>query len=87
MTNSPHSQRHLNRKHIAEEFVREWVSSHVSNVSEFSDVPRHVDILACQMTADARLEGISGGDIASVVGNIDDFLTQACQMIPTVGGV
>jgi hypothetical protein len=87
MTKLSHGQKHYDRKQIAEEFVREWVSSNVSPLPGLVDVARQVDTLACQMTADARLQGISGGEIAEVVGNIDDFLTQECQLVPIVSGV
>jgi hypothetical protein len=62
MTKLSHGQKHYDRKQIAEEFVREWVSSNVSPLPGLVDVARQVDTLACQMTADARLQGIIGAN-------------------------
>ncbi len=59
-----------------ENFAQEWVLSNVTNVPGLSDLAREVDRLAAKMTADARLAGISGGELARTVGDIDDYLTR-----------
>jgi hypothetical protein len=63
----------------AGKFVAEWISANVANVPGLEDLPREVERLACQMTADARQAGISGGEINRAVGDIDEFLTRAYE--------
>ncbi len=75
MTKSAYAQTISDRNEKAGNFAQEWVSSNVINVPGLDDVPRGVERLASQMTADAREQGIRGGDIARSVGDIDDFLT------------
>ncbi len=70
-------------------FIREWISSNVYNVPGLVDLPREIERLAAQITSDARLAGISGGDIARAVGDIDDYLTGAYENLspgPVTGG-
>jgi hypothetical protein len=63
-------------------FVTGWVAQNVRGVKGPSNVPSEVNRLAADMTGDARLLGISGGELHQVVGDIDDYLTvqyeQAC---------
>ena len=75
MTKAAHAQSIHDRTRKAGQFAQEWVSSNVINVPGLDDLPREVERLASQMTADAREQGIRGGDIARSVGDIDDFLT------------
>ena len=75
MNKSAHAQTLQDRADRAGKFAREWILSNVNKVPEPGDLPREVDRLACQMTADARLEGIRGADIVRSLGDIDDFLT------------
>ncbi len=79
MTKSPHGQLLLERTEKAEEFAREWISTNVYNVPDLADLPREIERLASQITSDARLLGISGGDIARAVGDIDEYLTAAYE--------
>jgi hypothetical protein len=48
-------------------------------VPDPGDLPHQIDLMACQMTADARLAGIRGADIVRSIGDIDDFLTAEYQ--------
>ena len=75
MTKAAHAQSIHDRTRKAGQFAQEWVSSNVINVPGLDDLPREVERLASQMTADAREQGIRGGDIARSVGDIDEFLT------------
>ena len=63
-------------------FVNDWVAQNVRRVKDLSNVPGEVNRLAASMTGDARVHGISGGDLHGIVGDIDDYLTeqyeQAC---------
>jgi hypothetical protein len=85
MNKSPHGQL-SERTDKAGNFIREWISSNVYNVPGMADLPREVERLAAQITSDARLAGISGGDLARAVGDIDDFLTGAYENL-TLGPV
>jgi hypothetical protein len=78
MTKSPHGQL-SERTDKAGNFIREWISSNVYNVPGLTDLPREVERLAAQITSDARLAGISGGDLDRAVGDIDDYLTGAYE--------
>lgn len=69
----------LLRAEKARSFAQDWVSSNVYNGPDQDDVPGEIERLASLMTADARLQGISGGDIDRAVGDIDDFLTGAYE--------
>jgi hypothetical protein len=79
MTKSPHGQLPNERTKKAGEFAREWISSNVYNVPGLVDLPREIERLASQITSDAREMGISGGDLARAVGDIDDYLTGAYE--------
>jgi hypothetical protein len=63
-------------------FVADWVALNVRSVKGLSNISGEVNRLAAGMTGDARVLGISGGDLHRAVGDIDDFLTgqyeQAC---------
>ena len=69
-------------KNDVQNFVTGWVAQNVRAVKGASNVPSEVNRLAASMTGDARIEGISGGEIHGAVGDIDDYLTeqyeQAC---------
>ena len=69
-------------KKDVQNFVNGWVAQNVRMVKDLSNVPSEVNRLAASMTGDARIEGISGGDLHGAVGDIDDYLTeqyeQAC---------
>jgi hypothetical protein len=79
MIKSAHAQTLQDQTDRAGKFAREWILSNVNKVPDPGDLPREIDRLACQMTADARLEGIRGGDIVRSIGDIDDFLTAEYQ--------
>jgi hypothetical protein len=90
MTKSPHGQSLNDQTEKAGNFAREWISSNVYNVPGLADLPREIERLASQITSDARLLGISGGDLARAVGDIDDYLTGAYENvmpIPVDAGV
>ena len=59
-----------------EQFVRDWVASNVHLVPELADVMAEIDRLASNLTGDARAFGISGRDLNTTVGDIDDYLAQ-----------
>jgi hypothetical protein len=72
----------MKAKSDIENFVKSWVAQNVHSVKGLSNLPSEVDRLAASLTGDARVEGISGGDLNRTVGDIDDYLTaqyeQAC---------
>lgn len=74
MSKSAHAQSLQDRADKAGKFVRDWILSNINNVPDAGELPREIDRMACQMTADAREQGIRGGDIVRAVGDIDDFL-------------
>ena len=63
-------------------FVNGWVAQNVRGSKIPSNIAGEVNRLAANLTGDARVEGISGGDLNRAVGDIDDYLTeqyeQAC---------
>jgi hypothetical protein len=63
-----------------ETFVKGWVAANVRGIPGLSNVTPEVDRLAASLTGDARAEGISGGDIHQVLGDIDDYLTDQYQL-------
>jgi hypothetical protein len=73
-------------KNDIQNFVNGWVTQNVRTVKGLSNIPAEVNRLAADMTGDARLLGISGGELHQVVGDIDDYLTeqyeQACAAEP-----
>jgi hypothetical protein len=64
-----------------EKFVASWVAQNVRTVKGLSSLPQEVDRLAARLTGDARLEGISGGDLNRTVGDIDDYLTEQYNQV------
>jgi len=53
-------------------FVTEWIAANsVTGGPSASEIDR----LASELTAAARIRGISGGEINKVFGDIDDYLT------------
>jgi hypothetical protein len=61
-------------------FTRLWLADNLAGGAQAeTDLARQVDNLAAKMTADARLQGISGGELAKSFGDIDDFLTGEYQ--------
>lgn len=68
----------LQRTEKARRFAQDWVSSNVYNGPDPDEGPGEIERLACLMTGDARLQGISGSDIDRAVGDIDDYLAGEC---------
>ena len=72
----------MKQKTEVQSFVNDWVALNVRSVKGLSNIPVEVNRLAAGMTGDARVLGISGGDLNRAVGDIDDYLTeqyeQAC---------
>jgi hypothetical protein len=72
----------MKNKSDVETFVKHWVADNVRSVPGLASVSSEVDRLAAGLTAAARDQGISGGDLNRAVGDIDDYLTtqyeQAC---------
>ena len=66
-----------------ERFVKHWVAENVRNVPGLANVQSEVDRLAASLTGDARVEGISGGDINLALGDIDEYLTEQYQALAT----
>ena len=64
-----------------EQFVRDWVASNVHLVPELADVMAEIDRLASNLTGDARALGISGRDLNTTVGDIDDYLAEQYQRV------
>ena len=65
-------------------FTRAWLADNLAadlavSAQAETDIARQVDNLAAKMTADARLQGITGGELAKNFGDIDDFLTGEYQ--------
>jgi hypothetical protein len=61
-------------------FTRAWLADNLDGSAQpEADIARQVDNLAAKMTADARAQGISGGELARSFGDIDDFLTGEYQ--------
>ncbi len=64
-------------------FVTDWVTLNVRSIKGLSSISGEVNRLAAGMTSDARVLGISGGDLHRTIGDIDDYLTeryeQACN--------
>ena len=63
-----------------QDFVNDWVALNVRSVKGLSSVAGEVNRLAASMTGDARLLGISGGELHQVVGDIDDYLTEQYEL-------
>lgn len=59
-----------------EHFVQEWLAEHLQVHPGLTNVPLEVDRLAAHLTGDARIHGITGGDMHRVLGDIDAYLTE-----------
>jgi hypothetical protein len=62
-----------------ETFVNSWVAHNVRSMHNLSNIPSEIDRLAAGLTGAARAEGISGGELNRVLGDIDDYLTEQFQ--------
>jgi hypothetical protein len=71
----------MKNKATVETFVTGWVTRNVRLVPGLSNLPSEVDRLASGLTAAARAEGISGGDLNRAVGDIDDYLTGQYEQV------
>ena len=60
-------------------FTQAWLADNLAGGQAEGDIARQVDSLAAKMTADAREQGITGGELAKSFGDIDDFLTGEYQ--------
>jgi len=65
-----------------EKFAKQWVRANVRKTPGLIDLSYEVDRLSAKITADARVDGISGLELARSVGDIDDFLTIAYDQAP-----
>jgi hypothetical protein len=63
-----------------EAFAKAWVTTHV-RVVPGANLANEVDRLAAHITGDARMEGISGRELHSALGDIDDYLTGQYQQV------
>ena len=68
-------------KSDVQNFVNDWVAQNVRSVKGLSNVPSEVNRLAASMTGDARVLGISGGELHQAVGDIDDYLTKQYEQV------
>jgi len=68
---------HNNRD--VETFVNAWVARNVRAEHGLSPIPGEIDRLAADLTGAARAQGISGGELHRVLGDIDDYLAGQCQ--------
>ena len=68
-------------KNDVRNFVNDWVAQNVRSVKGLSNVPSEVNRLAASMTGDARVLGISGGELHGAVGDIDDYLTKQYEQV------
>jgi hypothetical protein len=62
-----------------EAFAKTWVATHVRVVPGVANLAYEVDRLAAHITSDARMQGISGRDLHSALGDLDDYLTGQYQ--------
>jgi hypothetical protein len=69
----------MRSKTDVETFVADWVAKNVQGMTGLAALPAEVDRLAANLTGDARAEGISGGELNRVFGDIDDYLNAQCQ--------
>ena len=63
-------------------FAGDWVSQNLQAISSPARLEFQVDCWAAQMTADARRQGIAGGDLARCLGDLDDYLTAQYYLLP-----
>jgi hypothetical protein len=60
-----------------ERFAADWVAHNLRVVrSPSTNMAWEVDRLAAELTGAARANGISGGELNRVLGDIDDYLTE-----------
>ena len=59
-----------------ETFAADWVARNLPRPRGLSPIPGEIDRLAAGLTGDARMRGISGGDLHRTLGDIDDYLTE-----------
>ena len=71
--------RHLNSD--VQSFVNGWVARNVRAEHGLSANPGEIDRLAAGLTGAARAEGISGGELHNVLGDIDDYLAAQCRKL------
>jgi hypothetical protein len=71
----------VKNKSAIESFATQWVAANVRSVPGLTNLPPEVDRLASSLTADARRQGISGGDLNRALGDIDDYLTGQYEQI------
>ncbi|HET7083684.1 MAG TPA: hypothetical protein VFI23_02870 [Rhizomicrobium sp.] len=64
-----------------EGFVAEWVANNMRGQNAISNTPLEVDRLAAGLTGAARAQGISGGDLHRVLGDLDDYLAEQCRRL------
>jgi hypothetical protein len=62
-----------------EAFVADWIATNVSNKRNPAHMPADIDGLAAALTGSARAQGISGGDLHRLLGDIDDYLSTQCR--------
>jgi hypothetical protein len=62
-----------------ESFVNDWVARNVRVMPRHVSLTQEVDRLAAELTGDARIHGISGGDIHRALGDIDEYLDAQLQ--------
>jgi hypothetical protein len=69
-----------------EAFAKAWVAAHLRVVPGAANLAYEVDRLAAHITGDARAQGISGRELHSALGDLDDYLTgqyqQAAEALP-----
>lgn len=63
-----------------QDFVSDWVALNVRKIKGLSSISGEVNRLAAGMTGDARVLGISGGDLHRTVGDIDEYLTEQYEL-------
>jgi len=69
----------MRHKSDVDAFVNAWVAGNVRAERGLSDIPGEIDRLAAALTGAARAQGISGGELHRVLGDIDNYLTEQCQ--------
>jgi len=71
----------MRSKAEVEAFAKTWVALHVRVVPRLASLATEVDRLAANITSDARMRGISGGDLNLALGDLDDYLTGQYQQL------
>ena len=67
-------------------FVQLWVAEHLHFRPDLANLPLEIDSLAARLTGDARMHGISGGEIHRTIGDIDTYLTECYQRAAVSAG-